>query len=101
MASAFAALFFAVHPLRVESVAWATERRQLLATFFLFCALVAYLNAATTARGQAQARWRITALSLYGLSLLSEAAGVTFPIVLLVLDVYPLGRLVKRSSGKV
>ena len=87
-----AALLFAVHPLRVESVAWATERREVLGGAWLMAAVFFYLRAAD--RGCGRRRGGALALSLlcYVLSLLSKASGITLPAVLLLLDVYPLGR---------
>ena len=45
LAAGFSALFFAIHPLRVESVAWATERRDVLSAFFLLLTVLSYLKA--------------------------------------------------------
>jgi protein O-mannosyl-transferase len=93
-AAGFAALFFSIHPLRVESVAWATERRDVLSGLFFLGTLLCYLQAMTYSNDPShQASWRNKALIAYGLSLLSKASGVTLPVVLLVLDVYPLRRL--------
>ncbi len=103
-----AALLFAVHPLRVESVAWVTERRDVLSSFFLLIAVLLYLRA----QQPDAAKWRrtllATTLAAYLLSLLSRAMGVTLPLILLVLDVYPLrrlgggpGRLVGREVRRV
>jgi protein O-mannosyl-transferase len=93
-AAGFAALFFSIHPLRVESVAWATERRDVLSGLFFLATLLCYLQAMTYSNDPShQASWRNKALIAYGLSLLSKASGVTLPVVLLVLDVYPLRRL--------
>ncbi|MFI5361842.1 MAG: tetratricopeptide repeat protein [Elusimicrobiota bacterium] len=82
IAAAFAALVFAVHPLRAESVAWATERRDVLSGLFYLLTILFYL------RGQL---WR--SLLAFALSLLAKATGVTLPVILLVLDVFPLRRL--------
>ena len=93
-AAAFAALLFAVHPLRVESVAWATERRDVLSGLFLLWTVLCYLKA--VAAGQSDAtRWRWMGLAgvAYFFSLLSKGSGMSLPLVLLVLDVYPLRRL--------
>jgi len=87
--AAFGALFFAVHPLRVENVAWITERRDVLSALFLLAAVLAYLAHAR----RAGRRWLIASIILYALSLLSKAMGITFPAVLLILDIYPLRRL--------
>jgi protein O-mannosyl-transferase len=94
IAAALAALFFAIHPLRVESVAWVTERRDVLSGFFFLLTILFYLKAVTV--GEADSgRKRSMALSLisYVLALLSKASGITLPLVLIVLDVYPLRRL--------
>jgi Flp pilus assembly protein TadD len=95
LGSGFATLLFAVHPLRAESVAWITERRDLLSALFYLAAIVAYLRycdgvVAQTTRAR---RWYWASLGLFGLALLSKAAAVTLPLILLVLDVYPLRRL--------
>jgi tetratricopeptide (TPR) repeat protein len=95
LAAAAAALFWGLHPLRVESVAWATERRDVLSTAFLLLAVLAYLRmAAAQRRGWA---WLALALVAYAASLLSKAWGITLPALLLVLDVWPLRRV--RRAG--
>ena len=94
LAAAFAALLFALHPLRVESVAWATERRGVLAGLFFLLSLLCYLRAHDIPEGsRKRLRWMSAAVAAYGLSLLSKASGVALPVVLLVFDVYPLGRV--------
>ena len=87
--AAAAALFFALHPLRVEAVAWATERRDVLATFFVLLTTLAYVRWC----GKGGARWWGVALGLYALSLLAGAWGITLPVVLLALDVGIFRRL--------
>ena len=94
LAAAFSTLFFAIHPLRVESVAWATERRDVLSGFFLLLTLLSYLKAVSPElHPSGGRRWMIVSIIFYVLSLLSKASGMTLPLVLLVLDVYPLRRL--------
>ena len=105
-AAAFGALFFGLHPLRVESVAWITERRDVLSAPFLILAVLAWLRAVEAGEGAAGAgstgdasrrrRWLAASLGLYALSLLSKSIGMTLPAVLLLLDVRPLGRLDPR-----
>jgi tetratricopeptide (TPR) repeat protein len=88
-----AGLLFAVHPLRVESVAWATERRDVLSGVWLMLTMLFYLRAAVTDN---KTRYRVMlglSLLCYILSLLSKAAGIMLPVVLLLLDAYPLRRL--------
>ncbi|OGQ77584.1 MAG: hypothetical protein A3F90_06395 [Deltaproteobacteria bacterium RIFCSPLOWO2_12_FULL_60_19] len=93
LAAGFAALFFAVHPLRVESVAWATERRDVLSGFFVLLTVLFYLRSAAVETGPFRRRWMRTAVLFYVLSLLAKASGVVLPFVLLLLDIYPLKRL--------
>ncbi len=99
LAAVISAAVFAVHPLRVESVAWITERRDVLSGLFFFGTLLAYVRYAESRRADAFGEsmvpggWYSLTLLLYVLSLLSKAAGVGLPVVLLVLDAYPLRRL--------
>ena len=88
-----AAVLFAIHPLRVESVAWVTERRDVLSGLFFLLTILWYVEAATAETKKGYRHWMILAVTVYVLSLLSKAAGMTLPLVLLVLDVYPLKRL--------
>ncbi len=94
LAAGFSALVFALHPLRVESVAWATERRDVLSGFFLLLTVLSYLKGVGyETNDRSGRRWIAVSALLYVLSLLSKASGMTLPLVLLVLDVYPLRRL--------
>jgi Flp pilus assembly protein TadD len=90
-----AACFFAVHPLRVESVVWATERRDVLSGGFFLIALYCYLRANDNPAAQSKSRyrWLAGAVAAHLLSLLAKATAITLPLLLLVLDVYPLQRL--------
>ena len=89
--AAFAALLFAVHPLRVESVVWVTERRDVVSLLFSLLCVIVYLHSAGA--GQRHRRWYWASLALFVLALLSKATSMTIPAVLLILEVYPLGRL--------
>jgi len=83
------AALFAVHPLHVESVAWVTERKDVLSAFFFLLSLGAYVRYAARPGGA-----RYGALLLFfALGLLSKPIVVTLPFVLLLLDYWPLGRL--------
>jgi tetratricopeptide (TPR) repeat protein len=93
--AAFAALLFAVHPLRVESVAWITERRDLLSGLFFLVAVWAYLRAVWDAPAP-RPGWRALSLVAFAAALLSKASTLMLPAALLLLDVYPLGR---RARG--
>lgn len=94
LSAAVSALLFAIHPLRVESVAWATERRDVLSGFFYFWTIDCYVRAHSSQQIRADPRRSLrTALAVYVLSLLSKATAITLPVVLLVFDIYPLKRL--------
>lgn len=90
LTAAFAALLFAVHPLRVESVAWVTERRDVLSGLFYFSSILAYLRWRDASSNR---RWYVAALALFAAALLSKATSMTLPAVLLIIDVYPLRRI--------
>jgi protein O-mannosyl-transferase len=88
-AAGAAALFFAIHPLRVESVAWVTERRDVLSGLWFLLTILTYLKAAAGAR-----RWWLAgSVGCYTLAVLSKGIVMSLPVVLVLLDVYPLRRL--------
>lgn len=89
--AAAAALFFGLHPLRVESVVWITERRDVLSTLFWLLAILAYLRAPERS-GTKRGGWKLLSLVCYQLAVMSKSITVTLPVVLLVLDAYPLRR---------
>ena len=91
LGAAAAALVFAVHPLRVESVAWITERRDVLSGLFFLAAILAYLRGGETG-DRIEPRWRTYSPLLFAGGLLSKASVMTLPAVLVLLDVYPLRR---------
>ena len=86
--SALAAALFALHPLHVESVAWAAERKDTLSTFFGLLSLIAY---ARYAEARSNSRYAWTAITL-ALGLLAKPMLVTWPFVMLLLDYWPLRR---------
>lgn len=86
--SAAVAFLFALHPLHVESVSWAAERKDVLSTFFLMLTLWAYARYAQSPRPPAM----IPVAAFFLLGLLSKAMLVTLPFVLLLLDYWPLNR---------
>jgi 4-amino-4-deoxy-L-arabinose transferase-like glycosyltransferase len=90
---AIVAALFALHPLHVESVAWISERKSLLSTFFWLLGIWAY---AGYARHQSRGRYVLVAAAL-GLALLSKPMAVTFPCILLLLDFWPLRRWPARG----
>jgi protein O-mannosyl-transferase len=97
--SAFVAAVFAIHPLRVESVAWVAERKDVLSGVFFMLTLAAYVR---YVRAPSVARYLAVAL-LFALGLMSKPMLVTLPFVLLLLDYWPLNRIrtsdIRRHKG--
>lgn len=93
--SAVVAALFAVHPLRVESVAWASELKDVLSTFFFLLMLLAY-RGWTERRGAMRFALVVAPLVL---GLLAKPMLVTAPFVLLLVDAWPLGRLTLAGPG--
>lgn len=93
-ASFWLASFFAIHPLRVESVAWAAERKDVLSALLWMLTLAAYLWYARKPGG----RRYLTTVVLFALGLLAKPMVVTLPVVLLLLDYWPLGRMRGAST---
>lgn len=86
--SCLVATLFALHPLHVESVAWVSERKDVLSTFFFLCALFAYVR--YTAH-RSLPRY-LAIMLLFALGLMAKPMLVSFPLVLLLLDWWPLQR---------
>src|SRR5439155_25081489 len=87
---------FAWHPVNVETVAWIAERKGLLATLFAFLALIAYVR---YAEKPSLSRMTVVALAML-LSLLSKSIGVILPVVFLVLDYWPLNRILRDELSR-
>jgi tetratricopeptide (TPR) repeat protein len=94
--SAFASALFAVHPLRTESVAWVSERKDVLSGLFFVLAIIAY---ARFARPPRSLFYYFASLALFACGLMSKQMVVTLPCVLLLLDWWPLGRLNADSTN--
>jgi tetratricopeptide (TPR) repeat protein len=100
VAAGLAALVFAIHPLRVEPVAWASARSEILAVLFLLCSALLYMRHVATRQSDRRKPWWMSlSVSAFGLSLLSGTGGIAFPVVLLVLDHYIVGRLRLSKRG--
>ncbi len=84
--AAAAALFFAINPLRVESVAWVTERRDVLSMLWVQVTLLAYLKA--QAEERLRGRWLAVSVVAFAFAIMSKSIVVTLPVVLIVLDLY-------------
>lgn len=100
-----AGLLWGIHPLRVESVAWVTERKDVLNGFFSFCSILFYLRYAgkkASAADNPRGGWDFgLSLALFLMSLMAKSVSVVLPLMLLVLDWYPLGRLRRDSFAPV
>jgi len=77
-------LFFGIHPMHVESVAWVSERKDVLYTFFYLIGLLAYLRYLASFRWG----WLAAALATFILSALSKPAAIVFPLTLVAIDLY-------------
>ena len=86
--SAFVAALFAMHPLHVESVAWISERKDVLSTFFGLLSIAAYSHYVK----QSSVKYYLLVIALLSLSLMAKPMLVTIPFVLLLLDFWPLNR---------
>jgi protein O-mannosyl-transferase len=91
VAAAFTALFFALHPLRVESVAWLSSQHDLQASALYLLAILCHLRACSDEARRR--RWQVGCSLLFAAAMISKVNGITLPIALLLLDFYPLGRL--------
>jgi protein O-mannosyl-transferase len=93
--SGFVAALFALHPLHVESVAWVSERKDLLSTFFFVLTILAYVH--YTARRNIR-RYAMV-VGAYALGLMAKPMLVSLPLVLLMLDWWPLQRVDAKGGG--
>ncbi len=94
--SAFVAAVFAIHPLHVESVAWISERKDVLSALFFMLTLFAYAHYARTP----SVRRYLAVAFVFALGLMSKPMLVTLPFVLLLLDYWPLGRIRSPAFAK-
>ncbi len=94
--SGFVAALFAVHPLHVESVAWISERKDVLSTFFWLTAIWAYSEYVKSKNTKTY----ILTLVLFALGLMAKPMVVTLPLTLLILDWWPLGRIRTLANWK-
>jgi len=84
-AALIAAFLFAVHPMRVESVAWIAERKDVLYAFFYLASLITYINYINK---NFKLKYLLFSLILFILSLLSKFSAVTLPVVIILIDYY-------------
>jgi protein O-mannosyl-transferase len=92
--SALVAALFALHPLRVEAVAWISARKDVLSGFFWFAAMLAYVR---YARQPSRRRYLLVAV-VFCFALMSKPVAVTLPLVFLLIDFWPLRRTAVREK---
>jgi tetratricopeptide (TPR) repeat protein len=93
-------LLFGLHPLHVESVAWISERKDVLYAFFFLLSIVSYLKYTSSVQERQKVLNYILCMLFFIFSLMSKPMAMTLPVVLITLDIYPLGRLELRSLFK-
>lgn len=94
--SAFVAALFGLHPLHVESVAWVSERKDLLCTFFMFLALIFYYKYSN----KKEHKYYLLSFISFAFGLMSKPMIVTLPVLFLILDFWPLKRFGKKLTKK-
>ncbi len=99
------AMLFGFHPLHVESVAWVSERKDLLCAVFVLLSILSYLSYASSVVKRHRWIWFTLCIFFFIFALMSKPMAVTLPVTLLLLDVYPLkrmslypGKTVRKSS---
>jgi hypothetical protein len=96
IAGVITGLLFGVHPIHVESVAWISERKDVLYAFFFLLSILFYVKYTSSYHKQRKLHYTLS-LILFILSLMSKPMAVTLPFVLLILDFYPLKRIDVKS----
>jgi tetratricopeptide (TPR) repeat protein len=96
LAAALVALLFALHPIHVESVAWVSERKDVLSTLLVLLAAAAYLGYVR----RRSAGSYLAATAAFALALASKPMAVTFPCAMLLLDWWPLGRILTAARAR-
>ena len=98
IAAGTTALLFGLHPLHVEPVAWVAERKELLCTFFFLLTLLFYLSYTASTLKRPRLICFVMSLLLFLFALMSKPMAITLPVILLLLDIYPLKRLKLHSN---
>ncbi len=98
IAGVITGLLFGIHPLHVESVAWVSERKDVLYALFFLLSILSYLKYASSNLHKQKTINYSLCLLFFILSLMSKPMAVTLPVVLIILDVYPLERLKIKSA---
>ena len=94
-----ASLLFGIHPIHVESVAWISDRKDLLCTFFFLLSILSFLKYALSVNSKRSTFYTLS-LFFFLLALISKPMAVSLPFVLLILDFYPLKRFSTETGRK-
>ena len=97
--SAAVAMLFAIHPMHVESVAWISERKDVLSTAFALASMLAYVRFAGSKGGPAT-RYYAAAIILFALGLMAKPMIVTLPFVILLIDHWPIRRIASAVDAR-
>jgi tetratricopeptide (TPR) repeat protein len=100
VAASVASLLFGIHPLHVESVAWVAERKDVLCAFFLLLTLCCYLLYASSVEKKYRRVWFAACMALAIAALMAKPMAVTLPLILLLLDMYPLQRIAFSNGAE-
>jgi len=92
------ALLFGIHPIHVESVAWVSERKDVLSTFFVLLSLIFYSKYALSPEIKRKSWYYILSFSMFVLALMSKPMAVTVPLILVILDIFPFQRFSSKNS---
>lgn len=93
IAAGVTGLLFGLHPIHVESVAWVSERKDVLCAFFFLLSIFAYMGYVSAGSLKKKRSLYLISIICFFLALMSKPMAVTLPVVLLIFDVYPLERL--------
>jgi hypothetical protein len=100
IAACLTGILFGIHPLRVESVVWVTERKDVLLGFFILLSLLSYLKFVAVSLKKERRVYYALSIVFFLMALMSKPMAVTLPVVLVILDIYPLERLICKSGLK-
>lgn len=92
------AILFGIHPLHVESVAWVSERKDVLSAFFYLSTILVYIKYNSTT-GSIKTAFYAASIILFSFALMSKPMAVSLPLVLLILDIYPIERLTRNPRS--
>jgi len=94
-ASLFTAVLFSIHPIHVESVTWISERKDVLYSLFFLLTILFYIKYRENGD---HSKWLIASIFMFLFSLMSKPMSVTTPLVLILIDIYPLNSLKTKDS---